>query len=140
MKTNGKHETSPAGLRAARRDNKVAAVFAGIHAEGAPPKSTESPFAQIKEVSEMSGDQQRRLRMVMAQVKGLRGEVANGFTKPSAEQWAMLILAHEVERRDTLFDAIKHGDAKHQAWLLSAIEAHFAGLPVPREPALPTQN
>jgi hypothetical protein len=32
---------------------------------------------------------------------------------------------------DTLFDAIKHGDEEHQAWLKSAIEAHFAGNPMP---------
>lgn len=31
----------------------------------------------------------------------------------------------------TLFDAIKHGDEAHQAWLKEAITAHFAGLPVP---------
>jgi hypothetical protein len=31
----------------------------------------------------------------------------------------------------TLFDAIKHGDDAHQAWLKDAIEAHFAGRDVP---------
>ena len=31
----------------------------------------------------------------------------------------------------TLFDAIKHGDGQHQAWLKEAITNHFAGLPVP---------
>jgi hypothetical protein len=30
-----------------------------------------------------------------------------------------------------LFDAIKHGDAEHQAWLKDAVVAHFAGQPVP---------
>lgn len=30
MKQNGKHETSPSGLRAARKDNKIAALYAGI--------------------------------------------------------------------------------------------------------------
>ena len=33
--------------------------------------------------------------------------------------------------RDTLFDAIVHGDAEHKAWLKTAIDAHFAGEPVP---------
>jgi hypothetical protein len=31
----------------------------------------------------------------------------------------------------TLFDAIKHGDAGHRQWLKDAIDAHFAGLPIP---------
>lgn len=31
----------------------------------------------------------------------------------------------------TLFDAIKHGDEAHQNWLKEAIEAHFAGEPIP---------
>lgn len=36
-----------------------------------------------------------------------------------------------VERRATLFDAIAHGDDEHRAWLREAIDAHFAGQPVP---------
>lgn len=32
---------------------------------------------------------------------------------------------------DTLFDAIKHGDAAHQAWLKEAIDSHLSGKPVP---------
>lgn len=31
---------------------------------------------------------------------------------------------------DTLYDAIKHGDENHRAWLKQAIEDHFAGRPV----------
>ncbi len=31
----------------------------------------------------------------------------------------------------TLFDAIQHGDAEHREWLRQAIDAHFAGEPVP---------
>lgn len=34
-------------------------------------------------------------------------------------------------RVGTLFDAIKHGDEDHRAWLKEAIAAHFAGQPVP---------
>jgi hypothetical protein len=34
-------------------------------------------------------------------------------------------------RLETLFEAIKHGDDAHQAWLREAIAAHCAGLPVP---------
>jgi len=36
-----------------------------------------------------------------------------------------------VETVATLFDAIKHGDRVHQAWLKEAIDNHFAGKPVP---------
>lgn len=36
------------------------------------------------------------------------------------------------DRRDTLFDAIAHGDEKHRAWLKQAIDDHFAGRPVKR--------
>ena len=31
------------------------------------------------------------------------------------------------EKVDTLFDAIKHGDEAHQAWLKDAIEKHMKG-------------
>lgn len=33
-------------------------------------------------------------------------------------------------RIESLFEAIKHGDEKHQTWLKQAIEDHFAGRPV----------
>lgn len=32
-----------------------------------------------------------------------------------------------IDYVSTLFDAIKHGDDKHRAWLKQAIEDHFAG-------------
>ncbi|BDD79809.1 hypothetical protein [Burkholderia phage FLC9] len=35
------------------------------------------------------------------------------------------------DRVSTLFDAIKHGDEAHRAWLKEAIDAHFAGQAVP---------
>lgn len=41
-----------------------------------------------------------------------------------------------MEKVDTLFDAIKHGDLNHQIWLKEAIEAHFDGRPVPTEDEL----
>lgn len=34
-------------------------------------------------------------------------------------------ICKRVEKIETLFDAIKHGDEKHQAWLKEAIEKHF---------------
>lgn len=34
-------------------------------------------------------------------------------------------------RVNRLFDAIKHGDDEHQAWLKEAIECHYSGRPVP---------
>ncbi len=36
-----------------------------------------------------------------------------------------------AELKDTLFDAIAHGDETHRAWLKEAIACHFAGRPVP---------
>lgn len=32
---------------------------------------------------------------------------------------------HLIRKIATLFDAIKHGDEKHQAWLRNAIDQHF---------------
>lgn len=37
-----------------------------------------------------------------------------------------------LERIDTLYDAIAHGDEAHRAWLKQAITDHFAGRPVDR--------
>jgi len=38
----------------------------------------------------------------------------------------ILIMDCLLFKINTLFDAIKHGDPAHQAWLKSAIDAHFA--------------
>lgn len=43
------------------------------------------------------------------------------------------VMRSEMESRQaTLFDAIKHGDANHQAWLKGAISAHFSGKEIPK--------
>jgi len=36
-----------------------------------------------------------------------------------------------LNKIETLFDAIKHGDEDHQGWLKEAIDAHFNGRPLP---------
>lgn len=41
-------------------------------------------------------------------------------------------LAHERRLRQSLFNAIAHGDEEHRAWLAEAIAAHFAGKRVPK--------
>ena len=33
-----------------------------------------------------------------------------------------------IQRMDTLFEEIKHGDADHQKWLKQAITDHFSGI------------
>lgn len=42
-------------------------------------------------------------------------------------------VCNAFNRITTLFDAIKHGDVKHQAWLKQAIIDHFEGRQVKRE-------
>lgn len=32
-----------------------------------------------------------------------------------------------------LYEAIKHGDEKHRAWLFAALHAYFRGEPIPQE-------
>ena len=61
------------------------------------------------------------------------GEVSgtNHDFKSIAHLRAEADLAAARDRVDTLFDAIKHGDADHREWLERAIAAHFAGEPVP---------
>jgi hypothetical protein len=49
-------------------------------------------------------------------------------TQPLREQDRALAALQEQVR--TLFDAIKHGDEAHQAWLKQALFDHFAGRPV----------
>lgn len=39
---------------------------------------------------------------------------------------------------EQLFELIKHGDAKHQAWLKAALVAYYDGQPIPREKDMPT--
>lgn len=36
-----------------------------------------------------------------------------------------------VVTADTVYEAIAHGDQEHRDWLREALDAHFAGLPVP---------
>ncbi len=54
MKKNGKHETSPAGLRAAKRDNKIAAVYAGLHRK--PWRLTEDQRDELRNTHGFAGD------------------------------------------------------------------------------------
>jgi hypothetical protein len=49
----------------------------------------------------------------------------NNYISPTSE------LARINSKIQTLFDAIKHGDEDHQAWLKEAIRCHFEGLPMP---------
>ena len=37
----------------------------------------------------------------------------------------------QPSQSNALFNAIKHGDAEHQAWLKQALENYFEGLPMP---------
>jgi hypothetical protein len=60
----------------------------------------------------------------------------DGFRTYSPDSILALIAEVRALREDkariaTLFAAIKHGDEAHRIWLKEAIEAHFAGLPVP---------
>ena len=48
---------------------------------------------------------------------------------------AKLAAAFIVERAETLFDAIAHGDDEHRFWLRRSIADHFAGRPVEPSPA-----
>ena len=36
-----------------------------------------------------------------------------------------------VVTADSVYAAIAHGDDEHRSWLREALDAHFAGLPVP---------
>jgi len=57
------------------------------------------------------------------------------FRYPPVLREQIRTLADALERQQavaySLFDAIKHGDDEHQAWLREAIANHFAGLPIP---------
>jgi hypothetical protein len=62
----------------------------------------------------------------------------NLFDANQAEQ----MVRHMVEglgmtdTADRLFEATKHGDEKHQAWLQSALRAFFSGADVPKVPPI----
>jgi hypothetical protein len=61
---------------------------------------------------------------------GHDAQIIPPFEKTLAQHYQSA-LEGRIERITTLFDAIKHGDEKHQQWLKEAIEAHFEGQPVP---------
>ncbi len=64
-------------------------------------------------------------------VSRIARELRAKFSWDGPEALPVLIDAAEiVEKSLSLFDAIKHGDAEHQAWLKQAIEDHFSGRPV----------
>lgn len=58
-----------------------------------------------------------------------------GRVERNAEQMYSALCACQ-RSAEALFDAIKHGDAEHQAWLREAIRNHFDGKPIP--PVRPT--
>lgn len=57
----------------------------------------------------------------------------NRMTREMADRRiaVMEAILADYEAQASLFDAIAHGDNGHRAWLKEAIDAHFAGQPVP---------
>jgi len=139
-KQNGKHETSPAGLRAAKRDEKIASVFAGL--DEVKRKAKAVAEYQLKFYREMMADKPKhpsirveRERFEASLWAGFDkriddvGDYLDDHTEAMWDGW--YARAQLNMRATTLFDAIKHGDEKHQAWLKEAIDAHLSGHPVP---------
>lgn len=63
----------------------------------------------------------------------LRAPFVQPLVQPMQEGTDLTVspLGQLKHRAETLFDAIKHGDEDHQAWLKEAIRCHFAGEPMP---------
>lgn len=58
--------------------------------------------------------------------------IKNGFyVEPAPMPGTSAAVIQQDDKVATLFDAIKHGDEAHQTWLKNAIDAHFAGQPIP---------
>lgn len=60
MKKNGRHETSPAVVRAASRDNVIAAIFAGV-----PAMTAKTPAQRQEDL------RARRMLLGMTEVRGI---------------------------------------------------------------------
>lgn len=56
------------------------------------------------------------------------------------DQFLLTSINNLNEKRATLFEAIKHGDAEHQRWLNTAILDHFSGHTVQRPLATPPSD
>ncbi|GGO89208.1 hypothetical protein GCM10011348_46420 [Marinobacterium nitratireducens] len=50
---------------------------------------------------------------------------------PDAIRTVPEVVLAMMERRDSLFSAIEHGDDEHRDWLKEAIDSHFSGNPCP---------
>lgn len=51
-----------------------------------------------------------------------------------SEEGRVTMELEELEAKvESLFDAIKHGDKEHKAWLKEAIKCHFMGKPIPKQ-------
>jgi hypothetical protein len=103
-------------------NEQIASVIAGLYA------SLVSARLRLDEVRrECNAELERRRREVAHRhaVERLWAEAEDTVRFLTNAHFAL------VRRVAALFDAIKHGDAEHQAWLKNAIVAHFAGEPVP---------
>jgi len=56
-----------------------------------------------------------------------------GDTEVMPEKFRTHTFEDFEKKVQTLYEAIKHGNEKHQKWLSDAIFSHFAGLPVMKE-------
>lgn len=83
MKENGKHETSPAGLRATKRDNKIAGIFAGL--DSAPIRSAPIHDLSNKSIQDMipaKTNAQRQAAFRARQAEQQTTEVRGIFAHP----------------------------------------------------------
>lgn len=79
-------------------------------------------------------DEMARVVVLAAERVGAAGKYAGRRVRAEhsdAIREAAALIEQLQASRDTLFEAIKHGDDDHRAWLKEAIDAHFAGATVP---------
>lgn len=123
--------------------NQTTCIVKGIRNEGRLRKlqgqliAANIPFIPIVETEDPPV-----LGLHFVTARSLKGQLTCISIVPAAKSLVEPFVReiHTIEALDnstetkveTLFDAIKHGDPIHQAWLKDAIEAHFAGKPVVR--------
>jgi len=103
-------------------NEQIASVIAGLYA------SLVSTRLRLDEVrAECNAELERRRREVAHRraVERLWADAEDTVRFLTDAHFAL------VRRVAALYDALKHGDADHKAWLKEALAAHFASQPVP---------
>ena len=92
-------------------------------------KTSAKPSAATQEDFAMTAKEEKLMPLSDEEARAWIRDLTTALERRNRENAALRAQLDEaVKAITTLFDAIKHGDETHQAWLKDAIDKHFTSL------------